>query len=189
MPLAPNLFSPPQWNNSVWVVSIWGISCFFPSIQMDKRVALPKASASVYVNDRYEVHLYARFPGLRFQGSVDGFPARWNYAYRKSDDLSILHNLWMCSDNGSRQMRTYRDYYGNHLAVCRERDFSYAINVSRIIHIIIGFYSEPYFSPCLDFPVIVCFPFSPWRVLSQASCFCRLLRLFLRWGRSVFLGF
>lgn len=55
-------------------------------------------------------------------------------------------------------MRTYRDYYGNHLAVCRERDFSYAINVSRIIHIIIGFYSEPYFSPCLDFSSDCLFP-------------------------------
>lgn len=55
-------------------------------------------------------------------------------------------------------MRTYRDYYGNHLAVRRERDFSYAINVSRIIHIIIGFYSEPYFSPCLDFSSDCLFP-------------------------------
>ena len=42
--------------------------------------------------------------------------------------------------------------------VCRERDFSYAINVSRIIHIIIGFYSEPYFSPCLDFSSDCLFP-------------------------------
>ena len=46
----------------------------------------------------------------------------------------------------------------NHLAVCRERDFSYAINVSRIIHIIIGFYSEPYFSPYLDFSSDCLFP-------------------------------